>query len=132
MKSFAVLGLSLSLFAATSAHAAAIYNESRKYFDENGILVGQQIALCSNHSYYAGNVHTAYVIDEEILCQGAGGKSPPQVSYIVPGTRIVSYTLPGFLGIEQACSIAECESSDVPEIDRLMDKGWTWNVGWGN
>jgi hypothetical protein len=126
MKGIATLSFVLLLAVAGSANAAATYNESLKYFDENGNLVGQRITLCDNHAYHAGNTHTAYSIDEEIYCQGANDPNPPTPDYIVPGTRVVSYTLPGFLSIQQACSIAECTRADIPVIDRLLDKGWTW------
>lgn len=106
--------------------AATPTANSYKYFDETGALVGQQILLCSNLAYHAGNIHTAYKIVEQTKC-GSGGI---ELDYIVPGTIITSYTLPGFLTISNACSIAECEPAYAPEPERLTDKGWTFQSGW--
>ena len=66
---FALLALPF-LFAAGNAHALAQNSTSNKYFDENGNLVGQQIRLCLAQTYHAGNIHTAYVITEEVPCGG--------------------------------------------------------------
>lgn len=130
MKKAALIGLGL-LFTAGAANALPFYNESRKFFDESGSIVGQQVVACNGTKAHAGNVHTAYFIEELILCEGAGGQSPPTVNYIVPGTLITNYTLPGALSIQQACTPAECESSSIPEIQELTDKGWTWLNGSG-
>ncbi|TCV97781.1 hypothetical protein EC912_101798 [Luteibacter rhizovicinus] len=110
---------------AGNAHALAQNSTSNKYFDENGTLVGQQIRLCNALSYHAGNVHSAYMITEEVPC-GAN----PSLDYIVPGTIITAYTLPGSQTISNACGIAECSSSGVAEPTRLMNKGWTWLNFW--
>lgn len=104
-----------------TANALAQNSTSIKYFDENGNIVGQFIRLCDALTYHGGNTHTAYTITEEVNC-GAN----PGLHYIVPGTIITSYTLPGFLPISTACGIAECEPVGVAEPDRLLDKGWTW------
>jgi hypothetical protein len=85
----------------------------------------QQIRLCNALSYHAGNIHTAYNITEEVAC----GKNPP-LEYIVPGTIITAYTLPGSESISYACGLAECVPAGYAEPTRLMDKGWTWEGGW--
>ena len=104
-----------------NAYALSPNTTSIKYFDESGAIVGQFIRLCNALTYHAGNTHTAYSITEEVNCG-----SNPGLRYIVPNTIITSYTLPGFLPISTACSIAECEPLGVAEPERLTDKGWTW------
>lgn len=113
------------LFVAGNAHALSPNATSNKYFDENGNLVGQQIRICTAQSYHAGNVHTAYVITEETACG-----SNPSLDYVVPGTIITSYTLPGSQTISNACGIAECAAQGVAEPSRLLNKGWTWLNSW--
>jgi hypothetical protein len=81
--------------------------------------------LCNALSYHAGNIHTAYNITEEVAC----GKNPA-LEYIVPGTIITAYTLPGSESISYACGLAECVPAGYAEPTRLMDKGWTWEGGW--
>lgn len=120
------LTAALALCLSGNALAATVTANSYKYFDESGALVGQQILLCSNLSYHAGNIHTAYTIVEQTKC-GTGG---PSLEYIVSGTIITGYTLPGFLTIANACAIAECEPAYAPEPERLVDKGWTFQLGW--
>jgi hypothetical protein len=122
--SLVLLGVGLCI--AGAANALPIYNTSMKFFDENGVLVGQQANACNGTRAHAGNVHTAYYVEEEILCGGAGGESPPTPNYIVPGTLVTRYILPASLNITTACSIAECEDPTMPEIQLLTDKGWTW------
>jgi hypothetical protein len=107
------------------AHAVTPHSNSVKYFDENGTVVGQQILLCNNSAYHAGNIHTAYMIREATTC-GDG----QQTSYIVPDSIITSYTLPGSVTIGYACTVAECEPGLAAEPERLLDKGWTWAYGW--
>ena len=123
MKLFPNLALAaLSFFAfAGSAHALAQNATSHKYFDETGALVGQDIRICTAQSYHGGNTHTAYHITEEVPCGGN-----PSLDYIVPGTIVTEYVLPGFLSISTACGIADCEPTYVPEPRRLLNHGWTW------
>lgn len=124
LSKLAVIALPLFAFAST-AHALSQNSTSNKYFDENGVLVGQQILLCNAMAYHAGNVHTAYTITESVAC----GKNPP-LEYIVPGTIITAYTLPGGLSISNACGPAECAPAGSAEPQRLTDKGWTWLNSW--
>lgn len=121
---FALIALPF-LFVAGNAHALAQNTTSKKYFDENGSLVGQQIRLCTALSYHAGNVHTAYSITEEVPC-GAN----PSLDYVVPGSIITAYTLPASLTISNACAIAQCEYQGVAEPDMLLNQGWTWLNLW--
>ena len=67
----------------------------------------------------------ARAITESVAC----GKNPP-LEYIVPGTIITAYTLPGALSISSACGQAECSPAGAPEPVRIMDKGWTWQNFW--
>ncbi|MET4677889.1 MULTISPECIES: hypothetical protein [unclassified Luteibacter] len=115
------LTAALLLGCAGSANALSPNATSRKFFDENGALVGQDIRLCNALTYHAGNTHTAYLITEEVNCG-----TNPGLRYIVPGTIITHYTLPGFLSISTACGIAECSPADAAEPEMLNDKGWTW------
>lgn len=130
MKKIVLMSLGL-LLTSEAAMALPIYNTSIKYFDESGHLVGQRANACNGKTVHGGNVHTAFFIEEEILCGGAGGESPPTPNYIVPGTLITRYTLPGSLGIQQACTIAECADPTIPEIELLDDQGWTFSSGNG-
>jgi hypothetical protein len=131
MKKFVAAGFALSMFVAGAASALPIYNQSTKFFDENGVLVGQRENTCNNKQTHGGNVHTAYYIEEAILCDGAGGQSPPTPNYIVPGTLITRYVLPASLNITVACSIAQCEDPTAPMISLLENQGWTWSFGPG-
>ncbi|MBT2116619.1 hypothetical protein KK141_06630 [Dyella sp. LX-66] len=118
--------IALPLFGTVgTAHALSQNTVSNKFFDENGVLVGQQILLCNALAYHAGNIHTAYTITESVACS----KNPP-LDYIVPGTIITAYTLPGALSISSACGQAECAPAGAPEPLRITDKGWTWQNFW--
>lgn len=110
--------------AINAAYAVTPYSNSVKYFDETGAVVGQQILFCDNHANHGGNIHTAYSISESMECFG----NPP-AHVIVPGTQIVSYTLPGFLTIGAACGFAQCVDSGIAP-NRMTSVGWTWQAGW--
>ncbi|GAA0709378.1 hypothetical protein FHW84_000665 [Dyella sp. SG562] len=117
---------------AGAAHAATPYSTSNIYFDESGAVVGQNILLCSNLAYHAGNIHTAYSITQTIACTSYPNGAPittPPPDVIVPGTQVTSYVLPSFLTITQGCAAAECVQAGSPELPRLVDKGWTWQTG---
>lgn len=104
-----------------TANALALDATSIKYFDENGNIVGQFVRLCDALTYHGGNTHTAYTITESTACG-----SNPGPHYIVAGTIVTGYTLPGFLDISTACGIAECEPTGTPQPEELHDKGWTF------
>lgn len=127
MKSHGIkLALAFSLLAVDGlASAATPLSSTNKYFDESGALVGQSATLCSNLGWHAGNVHTAYYITEAAPCGG----DAQNFQYIVPGTIVTNYVLPGTLSITNACAMAECEPSWTPEVELLQDKGWTWLSG---
>lgn len=129
----AFLSAAILLGTTAAAHAATLYSTSNIYFDETGAVVGQNILLCTNLAYHAGNIHTAYYITQTVSCttypNGAPVQSPPP-DVIVPGTQVTYYVLPGFLSITQACAEAECVSAGSPVLPRLVDKGWTWQTGW--
>lgn len=116
----AFVALSFVGFVGT-ANALALTATSIKYFDENGNIVGQFVRQCDALTYHGGNTHTAYTITEATACG-----SNPGPHYIVPGTIVTGYTLPGFLSISTACGIAECEPTGTAEPGMLNDKGWTW------
>lgn len=127
-----VLPCLLFLGFTNAAFAQTPYSTSNIYFDETGAVVGQNILLCSNLAYHAGNIHTAYSITQTISCtsypNGSPTQSPPP-DVIVPGTQVTSYVLPSFVTITQGCSAAECVPAGSPELPRLTDKGWTWQTG---
>jgi len=103
----------MALVLSGSAVAAIEQAQSIKYFDDSGIVVGQQIALCSNFRGAYGNVHTAYHMTEVANCIGR----PQHPAAIVPGTHITAYTLPSNLTIQQVCTYALCTGADQPELD---------------
>ncbi|SFW76094.1 DUF6289 family protein [Luteibacter sp. UNCMF366Tsu5.1] len=112
----------ISLFGIVgNAYALSLTSTSIKYFDENGAIVGQFLRTCEAVTYHGGNTHTAYTIYEATPCG-----SNPSPHYIVPGTIITNYTLPGFLTISAACGPAECEPAGIAEPRLLQDKGWTF------
>lgn len=105
----AVMALALS----GSAAAAIEQAQSTKYFDDSGVIVGQQVALCSNFRGSYGNIHTAYHMTEVANCIGRD----QHPASIVAGTHITAYTLPSNLTIQQVCTYAQCTSADQPELD---------------
>lgn len=127
------LSAPLTFGVASVAHAGPEYANSYIYFDENGQVVGQQILLCGDWgSQHAGNIHTAYYIEEESACQDQvpGGNPFPEPTYIAPPTDVVDYVLPSFETIQQACQlIGGCPEEDLPP-KRLLNQGWTWYTGW--
>lgn len=104
-----------------NAYALSQNATSIKYFDENGAIVGQFLRRCDAVTFHGGNTHTAYTLTEEVNCG-----SNPAPHYIVAGTIITHYTLPGFLTISAACGLAECDPPGTPEPTLLTDKGWTF------
>lgn len=108
------LGIVLAVGAA-SAQAAVSQAHSYTYFDENGLVVGQTIMLCTNQGGSYGNVHTAYMVTEYASCNSSGGETHPEA--IVPGTHITAYTLPGFMTVQDACRAMHC--ADVSTIGLL-------------
>lgn len=90
-----------------SVAAATSQAHSTTYFDESGNIVGQQILLCSNLGGAYGNIHTAYTITQYASCTVPFGTTHP--ASIVAGTHVTSYTLPGFLSIQTACSYLPCQ-----------------------
>lgn len=118
LSAFAIFGF------ASAAHAVNAYSNSVKYFDEAGRVVGQQILFCGASSKHGGNIHTAYNIAESYAC---GPFTPPTI--IVPGTQIVSYTLPGSLTISQACGLAQCVDAGIQPMV-LNGVSWTYSSGW--
>jgi hypothetical protein len=109
-----VVALALSGTAAAALEQA----QSIKYFDESGVVVGQQIALCSDFRGSYGNVHTAYHVTEVADCLG-GDQHPAS---IVPGAHITAYTLPSHLTIQKVCAYARCTSADQPELDVFFNR----------
>lgn len=103
----------MALVLSGSAAAAIEQAQSIKYFDESGVVVGQQVVLCSNFRGSSGNVHTAYHMTEITNCVG----SDQHPASIVPGTHITAYTLPSNLTIQKVCAYARCAASDQPDLE---------------
>jgi|ERR1700754_653561 hypothetical protein len=112
-----VLGV-LALALSGSAAAAMEQAQSIKYFDESGVLVGQQVALCGNFRGSYGNVHTAFHVTEIANCIGRD----QHPASIVRDTHITAYTLPSTLTIQQVCAYAHCTAADQPELDVYFNR----------
>ncbi|KAF1005801.1 MAG: hypothetical protein GAK28_03022 [Luteibacter sp.] len=124
MKGFVMAAVVAACFAGT-AQARPINSQSVKYLDEAGNYVGQQYLLCDGRSGHGGNIHTAYKVEETVVCN-SNGADP---GWIVPNTIVTAYTLPGNISITAACNTVDCEGQYVPEVS-IHPHGWTYTTGW--